>query len=91
MSCSGVQYTRASPRPNYVAIRDSLAENRCRGKHLYVRRYDAMRFIAAKTSNLQLMASDQFPSQRSRLPCMANMSRCDDRQPLRQAPAPIQN
>ena len=38
---------------------------------LYVRRYDAMRFIAQRRANLQLMASDNFHLNDLGYQCMA--------------------
>jgi lysophospholipase L1-like esterase len=68
----GVQYTTRLVRdPNYVAIRDSLQKIAAEEKILYVRRYDAMRFIAQRRANLQLLAGDNFHLNDLGYHCMA--------------------
>ncbi len=68
----GVQYTvRLARDANYVAIRDSLQKIAAEEKILYVRRYDAMRFIAQTRANLQLMAGDNFHLNDLGYQCMA--------------------
>jgi acyl-CoA thioesterase I len=68
----GVQYTLRLVRdPNYVAIRDSLRKIAAEEHILYVRRYDAMRFIAQTRANLQLMAGDNFHLNDLGYQCMA--------------------
>jgi len=68
----GVQYTtRLARDPNYNAIRDSLQKIAAEEKVLYVRRYDAMRFIAQRHANLQLMAGDNFHLNDLGYQCMA--------------------
>ena len=68
----GVQYTsRLSRDPNYIAVRDSLQKIAAEENILYVRRYDAMRFIAQTRANLQLMAGDNFHLNDLGYQCMA--------------------
>ncbi|WGJ14196.1 GDSL-type esterase/lipase family protein [Methylocapsa sp. D3K7] len=68
----GVQYTsRLARDPNYIAIRDSLQKIANEENILYVRRYDAMRFIAQTRANLQLMAGDNFHLNDLGYQCMA--------------------
>jgi acyl-CoA thioesterase I len=68
----GLQYTsRLARDPNYVAIRDSLQKIAATENILYVRRYDAMRFIAQTRANLQLMAGDNFHLNDLGYQCMA--------------------
>ena len=68
----GVQYTtRLARDENYVAIRDSLQKIAAEENILYVRRYDAMRFIAQTRANLQLMAGDNFHLNDLGYRCMA--------------------
>jgi acyl-CoA thioesterase-1 len=68
----GVQYTvRLARDANYVAIRDSLQKIAAEENILYVRRYDAMRFIAQTRANLQLMAGDNFHLNDLGYQCMA--------------------
>ena len=68
----GVQYTvRLARDANYVAIRDSLQKIAAEENVLYVRRYDAMRFIAQTRANLQLMAGDNFHLNDLGYQCMA--------------------
>ncbi len=68
----GVQYsTRLARDANYTAIRDSLQKIAAEERILYVRRYDAMRFIAQRRANLQLMAADNFHLNDLGYHCMA--------------------
>jgi acyl-CoA thioesterase-1 len=68
----GVQYTsRLARDQNYIAIRDSLQKIAAEENILYVRRYDAMRFIAQTRANLQLMAGDNFYLNDLGYQCMA--------------------
>lgn len=68
----GVQYTvRLARDANYAAIRDSLQKIAAEENILYVRRYDAMRFIAQTRANLQLMAGDNFHLNDLGYQCMA--------------------
>jgi acyl-CoA thioesterase I len=68
----GVQYTtRLARDANYAAIRDSLQKIAADENILYVRRYDAMRFIAQRRANLQLMAGDNFHLNDLGYQCMA--------------------
>ena len=73
MSCSSAcNIPRALPAtPNYIAIRDSLQKIAAEENILYVRRYDAMRFIAQTRANLQLMAGDNFHLNDLGYQCMA--------------------
>ena len=57
----GLQYTsRFAKDASYDAIRAALTKIAADEKILYVRRYDAMKFIAQTRANLHLMASDNF-------------------------------
>lgn len=68
----GVQYTtRLAQDPNYAAIRDSLRKIAAEENILYVRRYDAMRYITQRRANLQLMAGDNFHLNDLGYQCMA--------------------
>lgn len=68
----GLQYTTRFARDaNYAAIRDSLQRIAAQEGVLYVRRYDAMRFIAQTHANLQLMARDNFHLNDLGYQCMA--------------------
>lgn len=68
----GMQYTtRLARDPSYAAIRASLQRVATEEKVLYVRRYDAMRFIAQAHANLQLMARDNFHLNDLGYQCMA--------------------
>jgi acyl-CoA thioesterase I len=68
----GLQYTtRLARDTNYAAIRDSLQKIAAEENILYVRRYDAMRFIAQRRANLQLMAGDNFHLNDLGYQCMA--------------------
>ncbi|HTO78912.1 MAG TPA: SGNH/GDSL hydrolase family protein [Methylocystis sp.] len=68
----GMQYTpRFARDPNYAAIRDSLRRIAAEQHVLYVRRYDAMRYIAQAHANLELMAKDNFHLNDLGYQCMA--------------------
>jgi acyl-CoA thioesterase I len=68
----GVQYTTRLVRDaNYLAIRESLQKIAAEENILYVRRYDAMRFIAQRRANLQLLAQDNFHLNDLGYHCMA--------------------
>jgi lysophospholipase L1-like esterase len=68
----GLQYTaRLARDANYAAIRDSLQKIAAEESILYVRRYDAMRFIAQRKANLQLLAGDNFHLNDLGYQCMA--------------------
>lgn len=68
----GMQYTsRLARDPNYIAIREILQKIAAEENTLYVRRYDAMRFIAQRRANLQLLASDNFHLNDLGYHCMA--------------------
>lgn len=68
----GVQYTTRLVRDaNYTAIRDSLQKLAAEEKILYIRRYDAMKFIAQRRANLQLLAGDNFHLNDLGYHCMA--------------------
>ena len=57
----GLQYTsRFAKDESYDAIREALLKIATEEKVLYVRRYDAMKFIAQTRANLHLMANDNF-------------------------------
>ncbi len=68
----GLQYSSRFARDtNYFAIRDSLQRIAAEENILYVRRYDAMRFIAQTRANAQLMARDNFHLNDLGYQCMA--------------------
>jgi len=68
----GLQYTsRLAKDSSYVAIREILRKIAADENILYVRRYDAMQFIARTRANLQLMASDNFHLNDLGYQCMA--------------------
>jgi acyl-CoA thioesterase-1 len=68
----GLQYSSRFARDaNYSAIRDSLQRLATEEKILYVRRYDAMRFIAQTRANLKLMSRDNFHLNDLGYQCMA--------------------
>lgn len=68
----GVQYTaRLARDANYDAIRSRLQKIAASENILYVRRYDAMRFIAQRRANLQLWAADNFHLNDLGYQCMA--------------------
>ena len=68
----GVQYTRRLARdPNYIAIRDSLQKIAAEENVLYVRRYDAMRFIAQTRTNSAIDGGYNFHLNDLGYQCMA--------------------
>lgn len=68
----GPQYApRFARDPNYFAIRDSLQQIAAAENILYVRRYDAMQFIARAHANLQMMSRDNFHLNDLGYQCMA--------------------
>lgn len=68
----GQQYTpRLAVDQSYAAIRTSLQRIAAAENVLYVRRYDAMRFIAQAHANLQLMSRDNFHLNDLGYQCMA--------------------
>ncbi|MBY6242721.1 SGNH/GDSL hydrolase family protein [Methylosinus sp. Sm6] len=68
----GLQYSsRFSRDSEYFAIRDALQRVAAAETVAYVRRYDAMRFIAQNRANLQLMARDNFHLNDLGYRCMA--------------------
>jgi len=68
----GMQYTsRFAKDQNYSAINEVLQKIAAEENILYVRRYDAMQFIAKTRSNLQLMAGDNFHLNELGYHCMA--------------------
>jgi acyl-CoA thioesterase I len=68
----GLQYTsRLAKDSSYAAIREILRKIAVDENILYVRRYDAMQFIARTRANLQLMASDNFHLNDLGYQCMA--------------------
>jgi lysophospholipase L1-like esterase len=68
----GLQYSSRFARDEeYFAIRDALQRIAAAENVAYVRRYDAMRFIAQNRANLQLMARDNFHLNDLGYQCMA--------------------
>jgi lysophospholipase L1-like esterase len=68
----GLQYSsRFSRDEEYFAIRDVLQRVASAENIAYVRRYDAMRFIAQNHANLQMMARDNFHLNDLGYQCMA--------------------
>lgn len=68
----GMQYVpRFSRDPAYSAIRRSLRKIAAAENVLYVRRYDAMRFMERVRANQRLMASDEFHLNDLGYRCMA--------------------
>jgi acyl-CoA thioesterase I len=68
----GLQYTsRFAKDESYEAIRNALLKVATDEKILYVRRYDAMKFIAQTRANLHLMANDNFHLSDLGTRCMA--------------------
>jgi lysophospholipase L1-like esterase len=68
----GLQYTsRLAKDSSYFAIREVLQKIATEENILYVRRYDAMQFIARTRANLQLMSSDNFHLNDLGYQCMA--------------------
>jgi len=68
----GMQYTpRLARDANYSAIRSSLQRAAAAESVLYVRRYDAMRFISQTRANLDLLSKDNFHLNDLGYQCMA--------------------
>jgi acyl-CoA thioesterase I len=68
----GMQYSsRLAKDSSYFAIREVLRKIAAEENILYVRRYDAMQFIAMTRANLQLMANDNFHLNDLGYQCMA--------------------
>ena len=68
----GMQYTpRLARDANYSAIRGSLQRAASAENVLYVRRYDAMRFISQTHANLELLSRDNFHLNDLGYQCMA--------------------
>ena len=68
----GLQYTPKYARDDhYVAIRQRLREIAAEENVLYVRRYQAMEYIAQTKANLQMMADDDFHLNDLGYQCMA--------------------
>jgi acyl-CoA thioesterase I len=68
----GLQYTaRLAKDANYFAIREALRKIAADENILYIRRYDAMQYIAKTRANLQLMSSDNFHLNDLGYQCMA--------------------
>lgn len=68
----GMQYTaRLAKDKAYYTIKDLLQKIADEKNILYVRRYDAMQFIAKTRANLQLMSSDNFHLNDLGYRCMA--------------------
>lgn len=68
----GLQYSsRFSRDEEYFAIRNVLQRVAAAENVAYVRRYDAMRFIAQNRANLQMMARDNFHLNDLGYQCMA--------------------
>lgn len=68
----GMQYTpRLARDPNCASIRESLKRIAAEQNVLYVRRYDAMRYIEQAHANLELMSKDNFHLNDLGYECMA--------------------
>ncbi len=68
----GMQYTsRFAKDENYFAVRDLLQKIASDQNILYVRRYDAMQFIAKTRANLNMMSRDNFHLNDLGYHCMA--------------------
>jgi lysophospholipase L1-like esterase len=68
----GMQYTsRFAKDKNYFAVRDLLQKIATDENILYIRRYDAMQFIAKTRANLQMMSHDNFHLNDLGYHCMA--------------------
>jgi acyl-CoA thioesterase-1 len=68
----GLQYSaRLAKDASYFAIREALRKIAADENILYVRRYDAMQFIAKTRANLQLLSSDNFHLNDLGYQCMA--------------------
>jgi len=68
----GMQYTSRFARDeNYFAVRDLIQKIAADENVLYIRRYDAMQFIAKTRANLQMMSRDNFHLNDLGYHCMA--------------------
>ncbi len=68
----GMQYTsRFAKDKNYFAVRDLLQKIAADENILYIRRYDAMQFIAKTRANLEMMSRDNFHLNDLGYHCMA--------------------
>jgi lysophospholipase L1-like esterase len=68
----GMQYTsRFAKDQNYFAVRDLLQKIATDENILYIRRYDAMQFIAKTRANLEMMSRDNFHLNDLGYHCMA--------------------
>jgi lysophospholipase L1-like esterase len=68
----GMQYTsRFAKDQNYFAVRDLLQKIAADENILYIRRYDAMQFIAKTRANLEMMSRDNFHLNDLGYHCMA--------------------
>jgi len=68
----GMQYTsRFAMDKNYFAVRDMIQKIAADENVLYIRRYDAMQFIAKTRANLQMMSRDNFHLNDLGYHCMA--------------------
>ncbi len=68
----GLQYTpRFARDDSYTAIREALSRVASSENVLYVRRYEAMQFIAKTRANLDMLASDDFHLNDLGYQCMA--------------------
>lgn len=68
----GLQYTsRFAKDQNYFAVRDLLQKIAADENILYIRRYDAMQFIAKTRANLDMMSRDNFHLNDLGYHCMA--------------------
>ncbi|WP_020177248.1 SGNH/GDSL hydrolase family protein [Methyloferula stellata] len=68
----GLQYTsRFAKDKNYFAVRDLLFKIAAEENILYIRRYDAMQFIAKTRANLPMMSRDNFHLNDLGYHCMA--------------------
>jgi acyl-CoA thioesterase-1 len=68
----GLQYTpRFARDANYSAMREALRRVAASENVLYVRRYDAMQFIAKTRANLEMMSGDDFHLNDLGYQCMA--------------------
>ena len=68
----GLQYSsRVAKDSNYFAIREILQKIAAEENVLYVRRYDAMQYIAMTRANLQLLSNDNFHLNDLGYQCMA--------------------
>jgi lysophospholipase L1-like esterase len=68
----GLQYTpRFARDESYIAIRDALRRVAASENVLYVRRYDAMQFLAKTRANLKMLSADDFHLNDLGYQCMA--------------------